>query len=153
MRHAMRGQTLVEFALVFPVFVLLLFGLIDLGRYVYVVNAFNQTAREATRYGSVEQWAYNCPAGVTPQNRLTCTAQVARDRLIGGPAYYTTTVTCTTNGTTSVAAASCRAGYLMKVVIATPTSPANQAFQFFTPVIGNLIGPVSVTAQSQVTVQ
>jgi Flp pilus assembly protein TadG len=148
-----RGQSLVEFAIVFPIFALLLFGLIDLGRYVYVTNAFNQAAREATRYGSVEQWSYTCPAGVSPQDRLTCTAQVAKNGVAGGPAFVTATATCTTNGSTSVGAASCRAGYLLKVVLRTPTTPANQAFYFLTPVIGNLIGPVTVTGQAQVTVQ
>lgn len=148
-----RGQSLVEFALVFPIFLLVLFGLIDIGRYVYTANAFNQAAREAARYGSVEQWSYSCPAGVAPQNRLTCTQQVAKDRIAAAPAYTTATVTCTTNGTTSVSAAACRAGYLLKVVVSTPSTPAHQRFLFFTPVIGNLIGPVTITGEAQVVVQ
>ena len=70
------GQALVEFALVLPVFLLIVFGIIDVGRYVYMNNAFNQAAREAARYGSVEQWSYSCPASVpvASQNRFTCTA-------------------------------------------------------------------------------
>jgi Flp pilus assembly protein TadG len=154
-RRAQRGQALVEFALVFPIFALLLFGLIDIGRYVYVANAFNQSAREAARYGSVEQWSYTCPASVpvASQNRLTCTQQVARDRIAAAPANFTTTATCTTNGSATVAAAACRAGYLLKVVVATPSSPANQTFRFFTPLISNLIGPVVISGQAQVVVQ
>ena len=34
-RHGQRGQALVEFALVFPVFMLILFGVIEVGRFVY----------------------------------------------------------------------------------------------------------------------
>lgn len=154
-RQRERGQSLVEFALVFPIFILLMFGLIDIGRYVYVTNAFNQGAREAARYGSVEQWSYSCPASVPAgsRNRLTCTQQVAKDRIAGAPAYYTATATCTTNGTTGVSASACRAGYLLEVLVTTPTTPANQTFRFFTPIIGNLIGPVVVTGQTQVVVQ
>lgn len=152
-RAGRRGQALVEFALVFPIFALLLFGLIDLGRYMYVTNAFNQASREAARYGSVEQWSYTCPAGVSPQNRLTCTAQVARSSLVGGPQYYTATATCTTDGSAAVSAAACRPGYVLKVVIQTPTTPANQAFHLLTPLISNLVGPITVSGQAQVAVQ
>lgn len=49
-----RGQSLVEFALVFPIFILLVFGLIDMGRYVYMNSTISQAAREATRVAAVE---------------------------------------------------------------------------------------------------
>ncbi len=148
-----RGQAMVEFALVFPIFALVVFGIIDVGRYVYVTNAFNQAAREAARYGSVEQWQYGCPASVTTQNRLTCTQQIARDRMAAAPAYFNVTATCTTDGTTLVSAASCRAGYLLKVVVQTPSSPAAQVFRMFTPLISNLVGPITVTGEAQYVVQ
>ncbi|MEJ7749458.1 MAG: TadE/TadG family type IV pilus assembly protein, partial [Candidatus Limnocylindrales bacterium] len=43
-----------EFALVLPVFLLLLFGLIDGGRYVFVNSTLSNAAREGARLGSVE---------------------------------------------------------------------------------------------------
>ena len=49
-----RGQSLVEFALIFPVFVLLLFGLIDLGAFAFSDNLISQAAREGTRLGSAQ---------------------------------------------------------------------------------------------------
>ncbi len=49
-----RGQGLVEFALVIPVFVLALFGMIDVARYVYLSSTLSQAAREGARVGSVE---------------------------------------------------------------------------------------------------
>ena len=49
-----RGQALVEFALVLPVFLLLLFGLIDGGRYVYMNSVLSQAAREGARVGAAE---------------------------------------------------------------------------------------------------
>ena len=48
-----RGQALVEFAFVAPIFFLLLFGIIDFGRYVYYVQILNNAAREGTRYAIV----------------------------------------------------------------------------------------------------
>jgi hypothetical protein len=53
-RSRRRGQGLVEFALVIPVFLLVLFGLIDIGRYVYLTSSLSQAAREGARLASVE---------------------------------------------------------------------------------------------------
>ena len=53
-RHPRRGQALVEFALVFPVFMLLLFGVIEVGRFVYTDNTLSQAAREGARLAAVE---------------------------------------------------------------------------------------------------
>jgi len=52
-RHRSRGQTLVEFAFVFPIFMLLLMTLLDFGRVVFAQNAITQDAREASRVGAV----------------------------------------------------------------------------------------------------
>lgn len=49
-----RGQGLVEFALVIPVFFLLVFGVIDGARLVFTTESLNQAAREAARVGAVE---------------------------------------------------------------------------------------------------
>jgi Flp pilus assembly protein TadG len=47
------GQALAEFALVAPIFFLMLFGIIDFGRYVYYVQVLNNAAREGARYAIV----------------------------------------------------------------------------------------------------
>jgi Flp pilus assembly protein TadG len=49
-----RGQTLVEFALIAPAFVLLMLGLLDFGRVVYADHTFSQAAREGLRVAIVE---------------------------------------------------------------------------------------------------
>jgi len=46
-RHS--GQSMVEFAILAPIFFLLLLGTIDLGRAVYIYNAISDAAREGTR--------------------------------------------------------------------------------------------------------
>lgn len=48
------GQGLVEFALVLPVFILMLFGLIDVGRFVYMSSVMSQGAREGARVAAAE---------------------------------------------------------------------------------------------------
>ena len=45
---------MVEFALVLPVFILLLFGLLDVGRYVYMNSVLSQAAREGARVAAAE---------------------------------------------------------------------------------------------------
>lgn len=58
-----RGQTLVEFALIIPLFALLLFALLDFGRVIYTQNTVEEAAREASRAGTVEavdaSWKYS----------------------------------------------------------------------------------------------
>ncbi len=49
------GQALVEFALTLPIVVLIIVGLIDLGRGVYMYNTLSQAARQANRTAIVDQ--------------------------------------------------------------------------------------------------
>jgi len=50
-----RGQSLVEFAVILPIFVLILVGVFDLGRAVYATSTLNNAAREAGRLAIVDQ--------------------------------------------------------------------------------------------------
>lgn len=43
------GQSMVEFAILAPIFFLLLLGTIDLGRAIYIYNTISDAAREGTR--------------------------------------------------------------------------------------------------------
>jgi Flp pilus assembly protein TadG len=54
-RSASKGQSLVEFALVFPIVMLLFMGIFDFGRAVYALNAVGNAAREGTRTAIVNQ--------------------------------------------------------------------------------------------------
>jgi len=152
--RSQRGQALPEFALVAPLFFIMVFAIIDLGRYVFVTNAFSEAAREGARYGAVEQWAYTCPASVGSPDRFACTAQATKDRLGGAPAYFNVAVSCkNANQAISLSAAQCNAGSTLTVTVSTPTSPANQKFTFFTPLIGQYVSPPVISATSQVIVQ
>ncbi len=46
-----RGQSIVEFALITPLVLTLMFGLIEGGRLIYAYNAVNHSAQEAARVG------------------------------------------------------------------------------------------------------
>ena len=48
-----KGQVLVEFALVLPILLLFLFGVIDFSRYLYTKNTMNNAARAGARAASV----------------------------------------------------------------------------------------------------
>ena len=72
------GQSLVEFALVLPVFMLLLFGLIDMGRYVYLNSTLSQAAREAARVAAVEaSWMGSPDASCGTAGGPVCPANLA----------------------------------------------------------------------------
>lgn len=50
-----RGQTLVEFGLILPIFVLVLVGIFDVGRAIYAYHTVSNATREALREAIVHQ--------------------------------------------------------------------------------------------------
>jgi hypothetical protein len=77
-RQVSRGQSLVEFALILPFFLLIIFGLVDMGRAVYLNSTLSQAAREAARLVSVEaSWVGNTDASCGTDGGPVCPADVA----------------------------------------------------------------------------
>ena len=60
------GQALAEFALVAPVFFLLLFATIEGGRFILFYQALNNATREGARYAIVHGSNSSCPSGPMP---------------------------------------------------------------------------------------
>jgi len=60
-----RGQALVEFAIIIPLFLVLLMGILDFGRVVWATTSLASSAREAARYAIVHGGSATdlCPAG------------------------------------------------------------------------------------------
>jgi len=56
-----RGQALVEFALVFPIFMMLLMGIVMFGLYVFYNQQLTNAVREAARYASIHSSTAQCP--------------------------------------------------------------------------------------------
>jgi hypothetical protein len=52
----LNGQTLIEFALIFPLLMFLLIGFFDLGRAVFYYSSLTNAVREAARTGIVKEY-------------------------------------------------------------------------------------------------
>jgi Flp pilus assembly protein TadG len=72
--HRSRGQALVEFAIVAPVFFLLLFAIIEAGRFILYYETLNNATREGTRYAIVNGAnSLTCPTGTpAPTSSSVC---------------------------------------------------------------------------------
>ena len=144
-----RGQALTEFALVLPIFAILLFGIIDVGRFVYTANALSNGAREGARVGSVGNRPSPTCDGLT---RSACVIEVARENSWGVPAdLITTTVTCERiaigDPTPNVLGDPnlCRTNDLLRV-------RSESTFSLVTPIIAQFIGSFVVSGDARVTV-
>jgi hypothetical protein len=71
-RH--RGQATVEFALVAPLFLLILLAIIEGGRFVFFYEMLNNATREGARYAIVHGYnaADGCPSGPMPDGTMSC---------------------------------------------------------------------------------
>jgi hypothetical protein len=54
----------VEFAIIFPILMLLVFGIIDFGRYWYIGHVISDASREGARYGS--RYTGKLPGALSP---------------------------------------------------------------------------------------
>ena len=48
----LRAQAIVEFAIVLPILIMILVGLLEVGRLIFIYSAATNSSREAARYGS-----------------------------------------------------------------------------------------------------
>ena len=162
---AHRGQALVEFALVIPVFLLMLFGVVDAGRYVYMTSVLSQAAREGARLAAVEaSWIGSADPScgsvggpVCPSNTaaLTADATAAANRMVApfGPisslyiscdpvgsaptGAWTSGTVCDTNSGATRNAVSVR-------VLLT--------FTPLTPVIGQIMGTITASGSATMVI-
>ena len=137
-RHG-RGQTLVEFALILPVFILVLVGIFDLGRAVYAFNTISNAAREAMRVAIVDQ-------------NTTAITNDAVQHSIGlvGAGNVTVQLIDVSSGTAynrcSDAPTGCAIGWFAVVTVAYDYTAA-------TPVVGNLVGTIHMSAISKQAIE
>ena len=138
-RRRGRGQALVEFALVFPLLMLLVFALIDLGRVVYTHNAIAEAAREGARWGSVQARSARDIPGIEAH---------AVDNVVGVGAGVTATATCVRPGTVVVP---CAQNDTLEVEVET-------SMELITPFVAQLmnasgLNPFELSSTAQVLVQ
>ncbi len=167
-RRRRGGQTLVEFALLLPVFVLLLFAVIDGGRLVYENSVVSQAAREAARQASVEAgWVGSTDAACGATNGPVCPAAVAS----GSPSLYSDARTAANRMTAPFGSIgdghlflSCDAEGSAPTgpwtgVTCTSRSPSDVVsvrvelqYTAITPIIGQFLGPVWLSGSSSMVI-
>lgn len=123
-----------EFALVVPLFILLLVGIVDGGRLVFSSNQLAEAAREGTRWGSVQGHSS------TAAKRDDIEARTAA--LIQGLSGVTVTATCERDGSP---VATCSSNDILVVSV-------EADFEMATPMLGQLLGVQTLTAESKVVV-
>lgn len=131
-----RGQSLVEFALVIPIFVLMLMGIFDLGRAVFAYNTANNAAREAARLAIVDQTLSDVQQKAI-QHGVSLglnTSNITVD-------YRSRTAPDTANSCATI-----DIGCLANVRI-------QYAYTAATPIIGNLVGTIHIVGESQFAVE
>lgn len=133
-RRSQRGQTLVEFALILPIFIVVLAGLFDLGRAVFAYNTISNASRESVRVAIVNQTQADVEAEAMKQ--AVSLGLSASDVTItyGDPSGVGT---CS-----SPYGLGCRATVTVQYV-----------YNAATPVIGQIIGPFTMTATTEMRVE
>jgi Flp pilus assembly protein TadG len=130
------GQAMVEFALAVPVVFLILLGLFDVGRLVFINNEIAEAAREGARWGAVQGRAASQAAG----SDTAVTDEVA-SRIAITPSP-TITLSCTDLGG---AGGACGSGDLLTIDVSAAVRP-------LTPLIGDIVGPFALASQAQMTI-
>jgi len=128
------GQGMVEFALVLPVMVLLMIGLIDIGRAVFGYNTIANASRESARVAIVNQTSVDVMAEALKQS--VSLGLTAADVAI---AYGHPSGSGTCGTPIGV-------GCLATVSVTYQYQPA-------TPLIGQIIGPITMSAATQMPVE
>lgn len=121
-----------------PIFLVLLMGVFDLGRAIYMYNGVSQAAREIARVTSVH------PGSTLGDSAETATVVAIQQGLI--PGLGNPTFSCVyIDGSAIASATTCLEGYQVKVVIVAPYSPV-------TPILG-LTGTWNMQSTSAVSIQ
>lgn len=127
-----RGQTLVEFALILPIFVLVLFGILDFSRAVYAHHTINNAAREAVRIAIVDQNTAVIEAEAIKQSvALGITNADVDVGFLSGT--YADTAPCN---------ATPRMGCVAEIAV-------NYTYTAVTPIIGQLVGSIQMVGSTR----
>ena len=130
-----RGQALVEFSLVLIPFLLILMGIFDLGRGIYMNNGVSEAAREIARVTSV----HTCKTSpCTLGNSLETAAVIAVQKGLVpglGSAASSITYTCTSISDQTIVptAGACPSGYFVKVTVTVPYQPITPLLSMVAP--------------------
>lgn len=141
-RTKSRGQSLVEFALVFPIAILLLVAVFDVGRAVFAYNGLTNAAREGARLAAVNQDPALIKQRVQEMTFGTGVTNLADPNFVRFFKETPNLTTPTSNPVCTTMAVGCVA-----IVV------AESDWRAITPVIGQIIGPITFTGRSEVPVE
>ena len=150
------GQALVEFAFVFPIIAVLVFGFIDVGRAVLTANTLTNAARQAARVAAVNQidpatgpWSCRAdhPVEDPSDPQWTFRGCAASAGAVAGvdPALVTIAY-ASPPGSNIECTSRINVGCIATVTVFADFVPV-------TPLAGQVIGPIPMTASSSMPVE
>jgi Flp pilus assembly protein TadG len=148
-RRPNHGQALVEFALVIPIFLLMIFGIVDAGRLIYTFNTVSNAARDGARVAIVNQsgaGGTTCDTTATPP---APTAYPVGCALYSGFALGLSAPNVSVTYRDAADTAACAPLAMGCIAVVTVTGQ----FQALTPVIGQIIGPLAVSSTTKIPVE
>jgi Flp pilus assembly protein TadG len=140
-----RGQALVEFALVLPIIVLLIFGVIDAGRLVFTYNAVSNASRDGARVAIVNQSA----AGTTTCDTTSATAYPVGCAVSAGLALNLAPADVTVTYRDPTDTTACNPVTIGCLAVVQVTGH----YQALTPIIGQILGAINVSNTTKVPVE
>ena len=142
-RKPSRGQALVEFALIVPLFVLLLFGIVDFGRAVLASNSIANAAREGARTAIVNQRVNDIRDRIVDQ-ASGVSLQASDIRIAYRESSDPTIVTNVCRNSAGVPAP--RVGCVAVVTVRT-------IYEAATPVIGGVVGTICMQSTTMMPIE
>jgi Flp pilus assembly protein TadG len=125
-----RAQGIVEFALVLPLFIMVVMGIVDFGMGLRAYVMVNNSSREGARYAII------CPSTVNDDAIKTRVADYSTGLVTTGNVYVTW----------QTPSQRCKSGDFVKV-------EATTNYNFITPLSAFLPGPLRLTASSTMRVE
>ena len=155
-RPRARGQALVEFAFVFPIIALVVFGFIDVGRAVITANTLTNAARQGARVAAVNQLdpaaaPWRCRADHPVEDpadpQWTFRGCAAAAGAVAGVDPATVTIAYAAPAGSDIECSSeINVGCIVTVTVVADFVPV-------TPVAGQIIGPISMNASSSMPIE
>ncbi len=126
----LRGQALIEFALVLPILMVIMLATVDVGRAIFAYNTVSEAARTAARVAIVDQSLTSIQDAVITDPRITWLGLTAAN--VPNPTY------------------GCTSPYTLGCIV---TTKVTYQFQPITPLVTAVIGPITMSSTSALPIE
>ena len=144
-RDGRRGQSLVEFALILPIFLLLIMGIVDAGRLVYTFNTVSNAARQGARIAIVNQ----STSGTTTCDTTSATAWPQGCAIVSGLVLNLKPADVVIKYRDYLDATACSPVQVGCIAVVKVTG----TYQPLTPIIGQFIGTMTVSSETKMPIE